>query len=150
MNQPPDQPILVLSRKKPHLILLLILSILTGIGYFFQGPQDQEIPHWLAQTWAMMLLITGTMALIAHLTRWDRERGMYVERGALTLQAAAVSGYALALPGILGWQADTAIALLAGAAWVGTNLWEVREITKDLKLISAVRRLDRGSDNAGY
>lgn len=148
MTQPSDQPILVLSRKKPHLILLLILSVLSGLAYFLDGPVEPKIPQWLAQAWAVVLLFSGGLALVAHLQRWDRERGMHVERGALTLQAAAVTGYGLALPAYLGWQAQTAVSLLAAATWAGTNLWEVRLIGEDLKLISAVRRLTPRSGNA--
>lgn len=149
MNQPTDQPILVLSRKKPHLIFFMVLVVLSGLAYFVEGPVENEIPDWLGRTWAGFLLWSGSVALIAHLQRWDRERGMHVERGALTIQSAAVLAYGACLPQYLGWTPGTFISILAALAWAAANFAEVHLIGSDLKLISAMRRLTLPrSDNA--
>lgn len=148
MNPPPEQPILVLSRKKPHLLLILVLSVLSGIGYFVEGAVEPELPDWLARSWAGVLLVSGGFALVAHLQRWDRERGMHVERGALTIQGAAVLAYGACLPQYLGWTPSVIISIIAAIVWAGTNFWEVSLIGADLKLIAAVRSLTPGSGNA--
>lgn len=145
--QPDHPPILVLSRKKPHLILLLVLSVLSGLSIFAGGADEPQMPNWLSHSWAAFLIISGSLALIAHLQRWDRERGMHVERGSLTIQAAAVIAYALTLPTYFGWGAPTMITFLAAAAWSGANLWEVKLISGDLQLIKAVRRITPGESN---
>lgn len=150
MSQPPQQPILVLSRKKPHLILFMTLVVLSGLLYLIEGSVDSRIPDWLARTWACFLLFSGSVNLIAHLQGWDRERGMYVERGALWIQSAAVLAYGAALPQYLGWGLSSAVSMSAAAAWAAANLWEVFLIGGDLRLIGAVRRLTPpGGGNAG-
>lgn len=137
-----EQPILVLSRKKPHLLLVLVLSLISGLGLFL-GTDTGGVPLWLARVWAGQLLVSGSIAMWAHLTKTDRERGMRIERGALTLQAAAVIAYVMALPVVLGWRIDVVLALPTGAAWAVANLWEVKLISADLGLIGTVRRMGR-------
>lgn len=148
MTQPPEQPILVLFRKKPHLIFLLVASVVSGLLVFAGGSTEADLPTWLVRAWSGVELMSGGIALIAHLQRWDRERGMRVERGSLTIQAAAVIAYGMALPVYLGWPVDVIAALIVASAWAGANLWEVRLIGADLKLIAAVRSLTPGSVNA--
>lgn len=131
-------PILVLSRKKPHLILLLILSVLSGISVFLTDA-NPNVPDWLSRMWGISLLLSGVTALVAHLQRTDRERGMYVERGALALQSGAVMVYVATLTSFLPWGAEIFITLLAGIAWAGANMWEVKLISSDLKMIHAIR-----------
>lgn len=134
-------PILVLSRKKPHLILFLILTILSGLSFFAGGSVSGELPNWLVRSWSGFLLVSGSAALIAHLQRWDRERGMHAERGALSLQSGAVLIYGALLPVYVGWSAPILISVFAAIAWAAANLWEVWLITADLKMINAVRAI---------
>lgn len=143
-----DQPILVLSRKKPHLILIMLASLLTGVVVFGGGSLDPHVPGWLARLWGGTAGVTGALALLAHLQRWDRERGMYVERGTLLIQSGAVLGYGLALVGLLGWGVDAVASGVLALAWAGANMWEVRLIGTDLRTIAAVRRLNRGVPGA--
>lgn len=149
MTQPPEQTILVLSRKKPHLIFLMGLGVITGLSVALGGPVDEDSPLWLSHAWAVMVGITSLVILLSHLWRWDRERGMWIERGALWIQAGGVLAYTMALPTWTGVNAPSILTIVAGAWWAGTNIWEVREIAKDLRLISAVRRFGTGSDDAG-
>ena len=139
-----EQPILVLSRKKPHLMLIMLASLMTAVVVFGGGSLDERLPVWLQQLWGGTSGATGALALLAHLQRWDRERGMFVERGLLLVQSGAVLGYGLAIVGLLGWNVDAISSLVLALAWAGANLWEVRLIGTDLRLISAVRRLNRG------
>lgn len=141
MDQPTGEPILVLSRKKPHLILFMIIVILSGLVVYVDPPQQTDVPDWLAHVWSWVLMITGTVSLVAHLQKWDRERGMYVERGALWIQSAGVLGYAAVLPNWLKLDGGLIISLIAAVAWAGFNLWEVQLIGSDLKMIGAVRQL---------
>lgn len=72
---------------------------------------------------------------------------MYVERGALTMQAGGVLAYAVCLPVFLGWTAAVILSLVVAGAWVWANLWEVKLIGADLKLISIARRLTPRSED---
>lgn len=145
---PPGQKILVLSRRKPHLMLILLLSILSGISIFVSEPVP-GLPSWLQQAWATSCMLSGIGALIAHLQKWDRERGMYAERGMLIIQSAAVITYALSLPSLLGWTSDVVIALITAALWSGANLWEVKLISDDIGMLSTARKLKRRVTRAG-
>ena len=137
----PDQPILVLSRKKPHLILFMVLVIMSGLLAVTEGSSGGDLPDWLTRTWGALLIFSGSVALVAHVQRLDRERGMLVERGALIMQAGAVMAYGLAVPSYLGWTMPMVVTLLAALSWAAANFWEVYLIGADLKLIYATRRL---------
>lgn len=142
--EPSAAPILVLSRRKPHFMLIAVASIMTGIVAFGGGSLDHRIPVWLQQTWGGTAGVTGALSLLAHLQRWDRERGMYVERGTLCIQSGAVLGYGVALVGLLGWNVDAVSSLVIALAWAGANLWEVKLIGSDLGLINEIRKARRG------
>lgn len=126
----------------------MIIVILSGLAVFVGASEDTDVPDWLAHVWAVLLLATGSLGLLAHLQRWDRERGMYVERGMLTIQSAAVVCYGAILPVWLPWDGSLVISLLAAAAWAGFNLWEVVLIGKDLDLIATVRKMGARSADA--
>lgn len=143
-----DQPILVLSRKKPHLIFILVLCLLSGLGIFITGSDDPELPDWITRSWAGFLLVSSMVALGAHFQKWDRERGMYVERGALTIQSAAVLAYGATLPQYLGWNAEVFFSIAAMVTFAAANLWEVQLIGADLKLIATVRSMGARSADA--
>lgn len=147
MSSPVQQPVVVLSRRKPHLIFILVLSVITGVSIFI-GNTDSEIPLWLQRIWAGSCSISGALALIAHLQRWDRERGMFAERGALVMQCAAIIAYVLALPIYIHDVESVAVAFATAAAWVGANLWEVKLISTDLEMINAAFKMKRRLHNA--
>lgn len=151
MDQPTGEPILVLSRKKPHLILFMIVVFFSGLIVYVDPPEQTDVPDWIAHIWSWVLMVTGSVSLIAHLQKWDRERGMYVERGSLWIQSAAVLGYASVLPNWLEWDGGLVISMIIAAAWAGFNLWEVYLIGADLKMIGAVRKLTNpGGDDASH
>lgn len=140
MSSPVHQPVVVLSRRKPHLIFILVLSILTGVSIFL-GEVDPDFPVWLQRVWGAACSISGAVTLVAHLQGWDRERGMYAERGGLIIQCAAIVAYILALPLYLKLDTELVIAYITAACWVGANMWEVKLISADLGMIGAARKL---------
>lgn len=129
------QLVLVLKRQKPHLILFMVLSVLSGLAYFI-GPAEseamlKELPDWVPLAWAMVLLISGLLGLGGIIwQRWRVERGMLLERGALLIQAGAVSLYGGSLLLANGWAA--ALVVGATAAWAIANVWEARLIRQEL------------------
>lgn len=133
-------PILVLSRKKPHLIFIQLLVVLSGISAFL-GDAAEGVPSWLTHAWGVALLFTGAASLISHLQRLDRERGMYVERGALSLQSGVVLLYAGAITAYASHDALLVIAMLTAISWSASNMWEVKLISNDLKMINAMRAI---------
>lgn len=127
--------VLVLSRQKPHLILFLVLSLLSGIGYLASDPKENpgsgKLPAHVSSTWAWLLVVTGLIGLAGIVwQRWHVERGMLVERGALLLQSGAVVVYAGFLAGYHPPQ--WALSVTAAAVWSGINIWEARLIKRDL------------------
>lgn len=124
--------VLVLSRQRPHLILFLVLSVLTGVAYYTTTSQPSPIPPWLAQAWAIVLGVTGCMGLAGIAwQRWHLERGMLLERGALMLQ----SGFVVAYVGLAGRYVpagEWVLLLVIAAVWAFVNLWEARLLARDL------------------
>lgn len=69
---------------------------------------------------------------------------MYVERGALTIQSAAVLAYGATLPQYLGWNAEVFFSIASMVTFAAANLWEVFLIGADLKLIATIRSMGAG------
>lgn len=136
------QLILILKRQKPHLILFMVLSVLSGLAYY-AGPAEssamaKELPSWVPEAWAIVLLLSGLAGLFGIVwQRWRVERGMLMERGALLIQAGMVIMYGGVLVSVLGWGA--AISAGAAAAWAGANIWEAALIRRDLRSIEEAR-----------
>lgn len=139
MSLPPDMPLLILSRRKPHLILIMSLGVLTGVSVLLGGEIDETVPRWIGYTWAGALSISSFFVLLGNLARLDREKGMHVERGALTMQTAAVLAYGFCIMLYSGWHAGPVLSLLASWIWGGINLWEVKLITVDLRMLNVLR-----------
>lgn len=141
MSSTHSPPIVVLARKKPHLILFEIVVFLSGLSVFVTDPGN-EVPAWLNRMWGATLIATSMMILIGHLQRLDRERGLYVERAAFSLQSGLVLLYVgLIIAYARTEAAQLIIAIITALAWAVTNMWEVKLITTDLKTIDAVRAL---------
>lgn len=135
------QTIVVLSRQKPHLVLFLVLSILSGVAYLTGSPDatpgQGDLPPYVSAVWAWALLVTGSLGVAGILwQRWYVLRGMYLERSALLLQASGVTVYA----GFLSaYQPDDwLISAVAGGVWAVINVWEARLIKRDLGMIEGV------------
>lgn len=135
------QTIVVFSRQKPHLVLFLVLSFLSGVAFLTGEPEATpgkgDLPHHVAAGWAWVLLVTGTMGLAGIVwQRWHVIRGMYLERGALLLQSSAVVLFAGFL--VAYRPRDWLASVIAAAVWSGVNVWEARLIKRDLSLIEEV------------
>lgn len=135
-------PVIVLSRQKPHMLLLLILGILTGVsifaGTYDPNAMERDLPEWVVQIWGGCLLGSGVIAIFGHLGwRRNRMRGMLIERGALLIQAGMVLLYGTVLVGMFGWAAT-----LSGGAtlcWAGAHIWESQLIKRDLRMLARMQ-----------
>lgn len=123
------RPVVVVSgRHRPHEILLIIVSILTGVAYTVGAPPPTSIaallPGWALLVWSIGLAVSGVIGLAGVLWSLRIEAaGMLLGTGALIWYAAAVAPF--------GWR-----GLLAGAisvAWAGANLWRALQIRQDLR-----------------
>lgn len=123
------RPVVVVSgRHRPHEILLIIVSILTGAAYTVGAPPPTSIaallPGWALLVWSIGLAVSGVIGLAGVLWSLRIEAaGMLLGTGALIWYAAAVAPF--------GWR-----GLLAGAisvAWAGANLWRALQIRQDLR-----------------
>lgn len=132
--------VVVVTRKKPHELLLLVLSVLSGMAYFLEPDGKPDvIPVQVSIAWAVLLMSSGLFGLLGvAIQRWQLLRGMRIERGALQLQAGLVIIYGSSLVAFVGWQ--SLVSLAAALVWAGANAWESRLISRDLCLIEGVSR----------
>jgi len=127
------RPVLIVSgRHRPHEVLLLVVSLLTGVAYTVGAPPPTSIaallPGWAVHMWSGGLLLSGLVGLVGALLR--RPPGLKLEQAAMLIGAAALIGYTAALA-TLGLP-----ALFAGSislAWAGANVWRAAQIRRDLK-----------------
>jgi hypothetical protein len=124
------RPIIVVSgRHRPHEILLLAVSLVTGLAYTVGAPPPSSIaallPGWAVLVWAVGLVISGALGLVALAARAPQ-----VEQAAMLLGAAALVWYAAAA-GQLGWRG--AFAGVVCAAWAGANVARALQIRADLR-----------------
>lgn len=127
-----DRPIVIVSsRHRPHEILLLFVSLVTGLAYTVGAPPPQSVtallPGWAVRVWAVGLAASGVVGLAGVMSR--RGWSLQVEQAAMLLGAAALLWYTAAvLP--FGWRALFAGAVSIG--WAVANLTRAAQIRADL------------------
>lgn len=128
-----SRPVVLISgRHRPHEILLLVVSLVTGIAYTIGAPPPTSVaalmPGWALHVWSLGLAVSGAVGLLGVLTQ--RQWSLQVEQAGMLLGAGALLWYAAALAPF-GWR-----ALLAGAialAWAAANVARAQQIRTDLK-----------------
>jgi hypothetical protein len=128
-----SRPVVVITgRHRPHEILLLVVSLVTGLAYTIGAPPPQSVtallPGWAVRVWAVGLAASGVVGLVGVFSR--RDWSLQVEQAAMLLGAAALLWYTAAvLP--FGWRALFAGAVSIG--WAVANLTRAAQIRRDLK-----------------
>lgn len=127
------RPVPVVSgRHRPHEVLLLAVSLVTGVAYTIGAPPPESIaallPDWAMHVWAVGLLASGVLGLVGVTVRasW----AMQVEQAAMLIGAGALCWYAAAVAPF-GWRA--LLASCISVAWASANTWRAWQIRKDLK-----------------
>lgn len=136
------QPIVVVGRHRPHELLFLGLSVLTGAVYLGGlAPTPNTVaavlPSWEIPLWAALLLASGVTGLAGCLWPRNVTLGLRVEAGAMLLGAAALLLYATSVFVVGGLH-----GLFAGGsavAWMAANIARAAQILRDL------RHLTRGT-----
>ena len=99
----------VTGRQRPHELLLLAWSLLSGAVYLLGAPPPGSItallPTWEVHAWAAGLLASGVVGLVGCLWPWDRGLGLGLELGGMLLGAAALVLYDFAVLSVGGWRA---------------------------------------------
>lgn len=123
-----SRPVIIAGRHRPHEILLLVVSIVTGVAYTIGAPPPNSVSALLPApallVWSIGLAASGVIGLVG--VAWSlrfEAAGMLLGSAALIWYVAAVAPF--------GWR-----ALLAGAissAWAGANLWRALQIFLDLR-----------------
>lgn len=127
------RPVVVVSGKlRPHEILLLAVSLLTGLAYTIGAPPPASVaallPGWAVLVWAVGLACSGVLGLTAVIARarWS----LQVEQASMLLGAAALVWYSAAA-GAVGLRGLSAAAVYA--AWAAANVARAVQIRADLR-----------------
>lgn len=128
----PDRIPVVSGRHRPHEILLLVVSLVTGAAYTVGAPPPTSmaalLPGWTLHVWAFGLLVSGVVGLSGIATR--RAWSLQTEQAGMLIGAASLVWYcAAAAP--YGWR-----ALFAGGiamAWAAANVVRAAQISRDMK-----------------
>lgn len=127
------RPLVVLSgRHRPHELLLLAVSIVTGVAYLIGAPPPQSIaalmPTWALHVWAAGLAASGILGLTGALTR--RGWSLALEQAAMLIGAGALVWYVGAVVPF-GWRG--LFAGLISLAWASANVARAVQIRRDLR-----------------
>jgi len=127
-----SRPLVVVSgRHRPHELLLLAVSVVTGAAYTIGAPPPTSIaalmPTWALHVWSAGLLLSGVLGLLGALTRrgWSlalEQAGMLIGAGALVWYVGAVVPF--------GWRG--LFAGLVSLAWASANVARAVQIQRDL------------------
>lgn len=126
------RPLIVVSgRHRPHELLLLAVSVVTGLAYTVGAPPPASVaallPGWALHVWSAGLVVSGVVGLAGALSR--RWWSLQVEQAGMLIGAASLIWYTAAVVPF-GWR-----ALLAGAisvAWATANVARALQIRRDL------------------
>lgn len=137
-----SRPIVVLTGpQRPHELLLLVVGILSVVGYLIGGAPPGSItatlPAWAVAVFYVLLGVGSVLGLAGCLLR-RQPIGPGLEQGGLLIQAAAVVTYGLAVLTYAGGRGWGAILILAG--WAAANLWRALQIQRDLRAIRTASR----------
>lgn len=124
-----SRPVVIVSGKhRPHQILLLVVSVVTGVAYTIGAPPPASVaallPGWALLVWSVGLATSGVIGLVGVL------RSLRLEQASMLLGAAALLWYTAAVS-TFGWR-----GLFAGAisvAWAVANLVRAGQIRRDLR-----------------
>lgn len=127
-----SRPLVVVSgRHRPHELLLLAVSLVTGVAYTIGAPPPASVsallPAWALHVWSAGLVVSGVVGLAGALTR--RWWSLQVEQAGMLLGAAALIWYTAAVVPF-GWRA--LLAGLISVAWALANVVRAVQIRRDL------------------
>lgn len=127
------RPLVVISgRHRPHELLLLVVSVLTGVAYTIGAPPPASVsalmPAWALHVWSAGLAVSGVLGLAGAITR--RSWSLAVEQAGMLIGAAALVWYVGAvIP--FGWRG--LFAGLVSLAWAAANVARAVQINRDLR-----------------
>lgn len=122
--------IVVTGRHRPHEVMFLVLSALTGAA-FVAGAKpptsvEQLVAPWVLWTWYLLLLGSGVIGLVS-IALPDTYRALVLELAAMHGQTAAPLMYGLALLAAGLPAAGFAVLFFCGwsaaSAWRGWQVW---------------------------
>jgi len=130
----PQRPVVVVtSRQRPHELVLLLASVLLGLGYLLTVPPPQSlaavVPAWLVTTWSVGLLLSGALGLLGAFWRGSILVALELERAALLVSTGALLLIGGASFAVAGWR-----ALFGGSiilAWGVANIVRCVQIGQD-------------------
>lgn len=104
--------------RHPFQTFMLVLCIASGLPLLFGQPTsgsiESNLPHWMAVTWGLSLLVGSTLGLLGSFWRGDYDTGLLLERMGLDLAGFAAVAYSVIVVISTGW-----LGLLAGAIVLG-------------------------------
>jgi len=98
MGRPEAEPgaVVIVGRRDPLKMFLLLLCVLTGGRQFFDPPVGDLMPWWGLATWFLVLLVFGLAGLVGVAWR-DPITGLLIERVAVAVLGFVALAYAVGL-----------------------------------------------------
>lgn len=130
------RPVLVVTgRHRPHELLLLLFSLVSGLAYTLGSPPPQSvaasIDPWLVRAWSAGLLMSGAVGLLAALLPLPEDRALGLELGAMLIGAGALVLAAAAIFSSAG--ARGAFGAGVCAFWAAANMVRAFQVIRDLR-----------------
>lgn len=131
--------IVLTGRHRPHELLFLFLSALSGLVYMLGLPPppaspESHISPSIIRVWAIGLFVSGVVGLVACLWPMDMVRSLYLELSSMLMGSGALLVYA----------ASIATFGMRGAFGAGFTLtWIAANLVRSAQIRSALREQDK-------
>jgi|SRR5687767_3714977 len=141
------QKVVVASRRQPHELLFLFMSILLGINYLLVTiPAPTSLvalaPVWVVKVWAGAFLLSGVVGCVGASMRRPVDLALELERGAMYISSAALLLFASAIL-TAGFRLSFGLGIIL--AWMVSNIWRAIQLHKELRALERQVSPDGGS-----
>lgn len=138
----PGPVVVVAGPRRPHELLLLVVGLLSTVGYLVGGPTNGSVvavlPSWAVAAMYVLLGAGSAIGLIGCLMPRRVEYALGIEQGGLLIQAAGILVFAVTVLAHVGWRGWSFLIIMGG--WLVANLWRAWQIQV------AVRTLRRAGE----
>jgi hypothetical protein len=132
--------VVLTSRRHPHELMLLVVSVLQGAAYAIGQPRPNSVavllPPVVVTAWYVLLLVSGVVGLTGNLWPGHLDTALRLRLSGNFLAAAPAAVYGITLLAFGGLRGSFAASIVL--AWAGACMWRAWQLRADLRQIGDI------------